>query len=763
MRLVIVSNRLPVTVNEHNGKLVFQESAGGLVSGINSYLESLKKSPEKKWDYLWIGWPGLAVEQGGKARGIFAKIRSILSFFVRKLKIGKKEDRLRSQILYQYKSYPVFLSKTDIDEFYYGFCNNTIWPLFLYFPVYATYDEGQWNHYKRVNTIFCDAVLKVIKPGDVVWIHDYQLMLLPKLLRERKPDLAIGFFLHIPFPAFEVFRLMPKVWRRELLQGVLGSDLIGFHTHEYTQYFLQCVLRILGFEHSLGEMIAGGRRIKADTFPMGIDFDKFHDAVSSDRVESEKQKLRVIFKDNRVIFSVDRLDYTKGILNSLKGYARFLESNPVWHNRVVFVLVVIPSRTGVERYQQIKKEIDELVGNINGRFGNMSWMPLVYQYRAIYFEYLVALYSISDVALITPLRDGMNLVAKEYIASRLGEDGVLILSEMAGASKELGEAIIINPNDIAEISGSLLQALEMPKDEMRRRNEAMQKRLQRCNVIKWADEFLGSLVSIKEEQGKLCSRLLSRSSKTALFEAYGKANDRLLLLDYDGTLVPFKDYPQEAVPPAHLMKILQDLSSNTKNDMVIISGRDKRTLRDWFSTFPLGLAAEYGAWIKEREEDWKMLKSLTNNWKPHLYPILELYVDRLPGSFIEEKEYALVWHYRKADPEMASLRQKELVEELLQLTAGIDVQVVRGSKVVEIRSAGINKGNAALHWISKRAYDFILAVGDDWTDEEMFTVLPEGSFSFRVGITPSHARFSVQDHTEVQSLLAELARCEDRA
>jgi trehalose 6-phosphate synthase/phosphatase len=732
-RILIVSNRLPITVEEKEGELKFQISAGGLVSGLSAYLDSLKGSSFTQFDYIWVGWPGTVVKD-------------------------RLKEELRLKALTEFNACPVFLSEKSMEKFYQGFCNKTIWPLFHYFPSYAVYDEDYWIQYQRVNEIFCDAVMEIVKPDDVVWVHDYHLMLLPKLIRERMPDIAIGFFLHIPFPSFEIFRLLPGKWRREILEGLLGADLVGFHTHDYTQYFLRCVLRILGYEHNMGQIMVGDHMVKSDTLPMGIDFQRFCNATSSPQVQEEKDKLRKALPNSKVVLSIDRLDYTKGILSRLRGFEAFLEKNPQWHDRVILVLVVVPSRIGVEHYQQMKRQIDELVGKINGRFGSINWTPILYLYKFLPFHPLIALYCLSQVALVTPLRDGMNLIAKEYIATRLDKTGVLILSEMAGASKELGEAIIINPSNIDEIAAALKEAMEMPEEEQIRRNEVMQTRLKRYDVVRWANDFIQVLLFLKGDQKRLDAKLLSPNAQAQLIKDFAKAERRLVLLDYDGTLVPFAPLPQMAKPTEETLKILKSLSRDQKTEVVLISGRDKNTLQNWFGTFDLRLIAEHGAWIKEKNEDWSMIKPLTNDWKPQILPILEMYADRLPGSLVEEKEFAIVWHYRRADPESASMRVKELVDDLVNFTANIDVQILQGSKVVEVRCAGVNKGIAGLHFISKDNFDFILAIGDDWTDEDLFKVLPETAYSIRVGLTQSHARFNLHNHIRVIELLKELAQ-----
>lgn len=468
MRLLVVSNRLPVTVVKQESGFSLQESMGGLVSGLSAYLNSLRSSSFTKASYVWVGWPGVAVNE-------------------------KARPELRNRLQREFRAHPVFVSERSMDQFYFGFCNKTLWPLFHYFPSYAAYDEGDWAQYQAVNKAFCNAVLEVVQPDDVIWVHDYHLMLLPKLLREQLPTNRIGFFLHIPFPSYEIFRLLPNVWHRSILEGLLGADLIGFHTEDYMGYFLNCLARMCGLNPESGTVRAGDRTVQAGAFPMGIDFQKYAQASSAAEDTDEMREIRAALGKAKVILSIDRLDYSKGILNRLQAYEAFLSINPQWRGMAVLAMVVVPSRVGVEDYQRTKRRIDEMVGRINGRFGSLGWTPILYQYRFLPLDPLVALYRLSDVALVTPLRDGMNLIAKEYIAARGAQTGVLILSEMAGAAVELTEAIITNPNDIRQIAEAIKYALEMPEEEQVRRNREMQRKLQKYDVVHWAGDFLHTL------------------------------------------------------------------------------------------------------------------------------------------------------------------------------------------------------------------------------------------------------------------------------
>ncbi len=730
MRLLIVSNRLPITIREMDGQFVFTESAGGLVSGLSAYLDSLKGSTFSESEYIWIGWPGIAVRDDLK-------------------------DDLKQQVLKEFKAYPTFISENDMDMFYLGFCNKTIWPLFHYFSSHVTYEEEYWQVYKKVNETFCEAICEIARPDDIVWIQDYHLMLLPALLRKRLPDQSIGFFLHIPFPSYEIFRSLPRRWRIEILEGVLGSDLIGFHTHDDTNYFLRCVLRILGLEHDMGNIYLENRTVKVDTYPMGIDFKRFNDAASNKAILEEMRDIGTPLSGLKVVLSIDRLDYTKGILNRLIAYRSFLERNPAWLGKLVLLLNVVPSRVGIDSYDSIKTQIDEIIGNINGRFGNFHWTPVIYQYRFLPFDQLVALYNLSDIALVTPLRDGMNLIAKEYISTRKDQTGVLILSEFAGSSKELGEALIINPNNIEEIVTALERALEMPIAEQIDRNETMQRRLERYNVVRWANDIKQGIVSMTEARKRQGSMLISRSMDRLLGD-FMKSRRRLIILDYDGTLVQFKARPQDASPDEKVLQVLKELSTDVKNEVVIITGRDRTTLDNWFDGLHIGLVAEHGASLKAPGTGWTLTRTLKTDWVPKVKQIMDLFVDRLPGSFVEVKEFTVTWHYRNTDTELGTARAKELIDCLVQRTMNSELQVVNGNKVVEVRNRGVNKGTASLKWLTQDNFEFVLAIGDDSTDEDLFKVLPRSAYSIKVGPSRSCARFRVQNQSEVLPLIETL-------
>jgi len=540
---------------------------------------------------------------------------------------------------------------------------------------------------------------------------------------------------------------------------MLGAYLIGFHTYDYVRHFLSSICRIEGIEHhTLGQLTVGNRVVKVDAFPMGIDYEKYSQASQTKEVQEELATLRRQVGDRQIIISIDRLDYSKGIVQRLEAFDLFLSQNRQYQGKVTMILLAVPSRTNVDEYRALRKELEGLVGRVNGEHGSLGWVPVWYLYREVPFERLVALYNLADVALITPLRDGMNLISKEFVAAKTDGHGVLILSEMAGAASELGEAISVNAHNKEAIVEAIKEALEMPADEQIGRNRLMQKRLSRYNFARWAGDFLDSLTVLKHVQERMAVRKLGQTSRTKLLKDYKKAGKRLLLLDYDGTLVGFVGKPNEARPDKELLEMLRVLANDPANELVVISGRDKNTLSEWLGELDICLVAEHGAWIRQRGGDWRATEPLRTDWQGAVRPILELYVDRTPGASIEEKDFSLVWHCRRTAPELANVRTQELRDAVMNLTENLDVGVFEGNGILEIKTVGINKGRATKTWLDKQEWDFILAAGDDYTDEDMFAALGKGAYSVKIGQSISSARFSVDSASEIRTLLRELSR-----
>jgi trehalose 6-phosphate synthase/phosphatase len=731
---IIVSNRLPVQITIDKNKINLKGSVGGLATGM--------KSVHEDGNSIWIGWSGLKEED----------LNPEIS-----LNISKE--------LQKQKCVPVPLTDADVENFYLGFSNKTLWPLFHYFTEYTTFDNKQWLSYKEVNEKFAEIILENCEDEDTIWVHDYQLLLVPQMIKEKKPDTKIGLFLHIPYPSFEIFRTFP--WREQLLHGMLGADLIGFHTYDYERHFISSVKRILGLEVNFNEILYDDRIVKVDSFPMGIDYEKFNSAAKLNEENtlekrSDFQKRidehKLSTTGAKLILSIDRLDYTKGIPNRIRAFEYFLNKYPQYKEKVRLIMLAVPSRSNVPQYKKLKRETDELVGRINGQFSTVNWTPIWYFYRAIPFDNLIDLYTSAEVALITPLRDGMNLVAKEYVATRTNLDGVLILSEMAGAAKEMHEAIIINPNNFEQFSDAIKQAIEMPKEEQALRIKTLQKRLKRYSVEKWSDEFMKSLLATQKSNKTTSVVRLKEILQKNEIEKFQNAKNSILFLDYDGTLVGFKDDPQKAFPDEALFKLLDDLSAKPNVTLVLVSGRDKETFSRWFDTKNYSLITDHGIWIKQKKDDWEAAAVLKNNWMESIQPILESFVDNTPGTFIEEKKYSLAWHYRKADAELAQKRTIELNTVLTSLIANHELSVLLGNKVVEIKSSNIDKGKACSKFMLNKEFDYILAIGDDYTDEYMFEELPNTATTVKVGFKKTSAKYYVKSPNDVRNFLTKLAQ-----
>lgn len=723
-KTIIVSNRLPIKIIEDDGKLTLKDSEGGLATGLGSVY--------KVNNNIWIGWPGLDIQDENKK----TEIKSTL----------KKENL-----------FPVFLNEEEIQNYYEGFSNEVLWPVFHYMTTYAQFEQEYWDYYKKVNEKFRDAVLENISPGDTVWIQDYQLLLLPKLIRDCISEVSIGFFQHIPFPSFEIFRLIP--WREDILNGMLGADLLGFHTYDDVRHFLSSCTRLLHIQGLANKLIKKGREIVVDAFPMGIDAEKYKELTRSPEVEKVYQEYEETFKDVKVILSIDRLDYSKGILQRLEALEMVLDRHPEYIEKITLFMIVVPSRDSIPQYKELRDAIDKLVGNINARFRTHNWHPIQYFYRSFPIEILSAIYSRADICMVTPMRDGMNLVSKEYIASRHKQDGVLVLSEMAGASKELSDAIIINPNNIGEAYRAILQALQMPVEEQEQRMRALLNVVEKFDIHHWVKIFMDQLTKIKQTQKQAATRLINSTTIEKIVEESEQAENRLFLLDYDGTLVDFKADIDRASPDPELYKLISQLAENEKNEVVIISGRKKETLQQWFGNMPIDLIAEHGVWKKDKQDkDWiKGVAGLSDQWKELVRPMLESYSDRTPGSFIEEKSFSLAWHYRKVDAELGKLRVIELENNLSYLTRETGLQILSGNKVLEVKSADVNKGKATLSYLEGKKYSFIMAVGDDFTDEDIFTSLPETAVTIKVGSKVTSAKYYLKNVEDTRIFLKNIA------
>lgn len=720
MRLYIISNRLPVKAVAEKGTFTFSRSEGGVATGLNSLQGDYEKH--------WIGWPGICTD-----------------------KEEEKEDIHRQ--LEKMDFHPVFLSDEQYTNYYEGYSNSTIWPLCHYFYAYTLYKKSFWQSYQEVNALFCREICRLVGPDDWVWVQDYQLMLLPGMLRHELPRLHIGYFHHIPFPSYELFRILPE--RAEILKGLLGADFVAFHTHDYMRHFISATQRVLHVDFHLDEAQMGNRIVCVDALPMGINYDLYHNASQQHDVWQAVERMRLLFGHHKLILSVDRLDYSKGILHRLYGFASFLEHHPEYHGKVTLAMVIVPSRDHVGSYAELKTRIDEEIGSINGRYSTMNWTPVCYFYHGFSFQELAALYFVADVALVTPLRDGMNLVAKEYVAVKQDNPGVLILSEMAGAAVELTDALQINPNDTEQIENAICCALEMPFEEQKERLHRMQSIISVQTVNKWAEEFVDRWQEAALKNKAMRLKIISPKNMEEIKRQYNRAKKRLILLDYDGTLAGFRDNPEDASPTPELLDIMQKLTDDPLNHVVINSGRSHFTLEKWLGRLPVSFAAEHGAFYKENGVWHKNVH--TQEWSPGLLSILKLFVSKTPRSHLEVKETALAWHYRQADAWLGALRAQQLVNALISICLKQNLQIMSGSKVIEIKSPEYTKGSEVNRLLLAARYDFILAMGDDTTDDDMFKAVPPAAVTIKIGVVSENARYNLVGQPDTLPFLQQLA------
>jgi trehalose 6-phosphate synthase/phosphatase len=720
--LIIVSNRLPVSVKKTNGKLEFYPSIGGLATGLAGYATNRRNK--------WIGWPGVASEEVTETE---------------KLQIVAE--------LKKHNCYPVFLSRKQLDDYYNGYSNSILWPLFHEAPVSGkaqSQKDTYWKSYRKVNAAFAEATLALSRKGSRIWVHDYQLLLLPALLRRERPDDKIGFFLHIPFPTAPNFTGLK--YGEALVAGMLGADLIGFHTKGYVENFLEsCQQYDVGVVQDK-EIILQGRVARATDFPMGIDYEKYARAAKTRSVRNELAKLRLKYLGLKVILTVDRLDPTKGLVERTRAYQELLRQNPSLKRKVVMVMLAVPSRTDIDEYKKLRQKLEKLVAEVNEEFGTRRWKPIEYLYQSMPFPQLAALYQRADVAFIVPLRDGMNLVAKEYLASKPKQNGVLVLSKTAGAAQELKEAVQVDPARPQSLVRGLTRALTMPEHELKNRVNSMQDLLSTATVQTWAGGFMKTLRK-SGPRNNLRTPSLSKPRIKAIIAAFNASASRTIFLDYDGVLTPFADIPAAARPTKALKLLLKKLAARAK--VVIVSGRPRSELEAWLGDLGATLIAEHGAVTLAADKKRWHVTDMDLSWKQRILLILEKYAALTPGAFVEEKDYSLVWHYRKAKTYYAHKNLVILKRMLVPIARLHDLNVQQGNMILEVRPQSIHKGTAASSQLKDNT-EFVLAIGDDFTDEDMFASMPPHAFTIKVGAGRTAARYRAKNVSEVLALLKKL-------
>ncbi len=727
-RLILASMRLPVTVRQTPEGPRVTESVGGVATGLRA-LQIRGSGP-------WVGWAGAADDP--------ELDRDVL------------EEQLRG-----FGCVPVHLTLPEIRGFYVGYANGVLWPLCHYLIDQLPVRSRNWTTYESVNARFADILAELYRPGDLVWIHDYQLMRVPALLRERVPGARIGFFLHIPFPSFEVFRVLPT--RELILEGLLGADLIGFHTAAYAKHFGISAAELLDLvvEGPAEEAVVhhAGGETALGVFPMGIDAERFNGLAEKADPAAQRRTLGVSRRE-RLLVGIDRLDYTKGIPRRLLAFEHLLRRYPDLREHVTLLQVAVPSRTGVAAYRRLRRQVDAMVGRINGMFGTSAWTPVRYLYHGFAQTELVGLYRTADVMLVTPVRDGMNLVAKEFVASRPDEDGVLLLSEFTGAAAELAEAVIVNPYDIDATTNALYRALSMSRDERRSRMQALRRRVTQHTLERWRRAFVSAL----EGRGRPSpadeppGRPSPATQVRTVLDELRSASDLVLLLDYDGTLVPFAPAPELARPDSALIDLLGHLAARPRTDVHLVSGRQQSVLDHWFGRLPIGLHAEHGSWSRLRSERiWRRHEAVRPLPYDDLLALLKRYTRETPGALIERKAAGLSWHYRMARAEQGARHAERLLEEAEERWSRDTVEVLRGDMVLEFRPTGVHKGLIVPQVMAAAPADArLVAIGDDRTDEDLFAALPEGGVSIHVGPGPSVAELRLRDPDACRALLTGL-------
>ena len=705
-RLFVMSNRLPFTVKSEQGRPRLERSTGGLVAALDPAL--------RRHGGTWVGWAG-----------------------------GNLPSDVNPEIGYRVMG--LSFTRGEVRRYYHGFANRTLWPLLHSFPTRMELEPEDWASYEAVNRRFAEIAIASAGRSDLIWIHDYHLMRVAPVIRQARPDARIGFFLHVPFPPFDLFRILP--WDRELLRGLLACDLVGFHCAGYATNFMDCAEQLLGarVDREHGQVEHGQRTVKVATLPLGIDYERF--------AERARQAPRAKKIGEQVVLGVDRLDYTKGLPERMLVFERLLELHPEHRERTVLLQVAEPSRGAVEEYQRLKREVDELVGRINGRFATSSWTPVRYLHRRFDPDALAELYRDANVALVTPLRDGMNLVAKEYVACQVDDPGVLVLSRLAGAAESMREALRVNPYHRDAVADALHEALVMDPAERMARMRALQRRERRNDVHAWLDAFL-------REAGSPPARF--RPVQRADFAAWlgrGLVGERLaLFLDYDGTLAAIARHPSEVRLTAEMQEALLACLEREDTEVTLVSGRALADLRACLSHPRLAYAANHGLEIEGP------------GLAPFAHPDLTHFAARAsqlakalgelqePGVWIEEKGASLTLHYREADPNVHA----RVAERARQIVTHAGFQAREALCAVEARPpSGWDKGRAVFHVLRARhgpewpEQVGVAYVGDDETDEDAFRALSGLAVTFRVGPAerPTAAARRLPDVEAVETLL----------
>lgn len=722
--MIVVSNRLPVDYDEGpGGETRWKSSPGGLVTALEPVMRAA--------DGAWIGWTGVA---------------------------DREFDPFEHDGI---SIIPVPLTAAELEDYYEGFSNDTLWPLYHDVIAPPTYHRDWWEAYVRVNRRFAEAAARAASPGAVVWVQDYQLQLVPRMLRETRPDLVIGFFNHIPFPAYGIYSQLP--WRRQVVDGLLGADVIGFQRAADAGNFTRAVRRLFGYA-TRGSVIdvpdATGevRHVVARHFPISIDAAGFEEIARRPEVQARAREIRESLGNPEVIMlGVDRLDYTKGIRHRLKAFGELLRDERMSVQGVTLVQVASPSRERVETYRQLRDEIELMVGRLNGDYSTLGHQAIAYLHHGYPREEMVALYLAADVMLVTALRDGMNLVAKEYVACRFDEDGVLLLSEFTGASDELRQAVLVNPHDIDGLKDAMIEAVAMPRRERVRRMRALRKRVRENDVANWSATFLKTLTGAGIIAPGIPEGLDAAVARIATAERL------LVALDFDGTLAPLVDRPEDARATNRARSAIERLAASDDTRVAIVSGRALESLRE-VADPPHGtlLSGSHGVelqldtggvTIDLRDAELAALERLTR--------ILEEVASGAEGAWVEWKPAGQALHTRRVAANVAADLQRVARERVEREIPELSLKSGKG--VLEFSVRPSDKGEALTRLRQHAGASAVFYVGDDVTDEDAFAALETDDVGVKVGQGRSLAAYRVRSPEDVAELLEHLADDRDTA
>ncbi|XP_015957205.1 alpha,alpha-trehalose-phosphate synthase [UDP-forming] 6 [Arachis duranensis] len=724
-----------------------------------------------------------------------------------------EQDEVSQILLETFKCVPTFLPPDLFTRYYHGFCKQQLWPLFHYMlplspDLGGRFNRSLWQAYVSVNKIFADRIMEVINPeDDYVWIHDYHLMVLPTFLRKRFNRVKLGFFLHSPFPSSEIYKTLPI--REELLRALLNSDLIGFHTFDYARHFLSCCGRMLGLTYESKRGYIGieyyGRTVSIKILPVGIHLGQLQSVLSMSKTEEKVSELITQFTDEGkiMLLGVDDMDIFKGISLKLLAMEQLLIQHPEWQGKVVLVQIANPARGRGKDVKEVQAETKATAKRINETFGKPGYDPVILIEEPLRFYERVAYYVVAECCLVTAVRDGMNLIPYEYIISRQGNDGLdkvlgvasspkksmLVVSEFIGCSPSLSGAIRVNPWNIDAVADAMDSALEMADSEKQLRHEKHYRYVSTHDVGYWARSFLQDLERTCGDHVRrrwwgigfgLSFRVVAldpnfrKLSMEHIVSAYKRTTTRAILLDYDGTLIPQASIDKS--PTSNSIKMLNSLCRDKDNMVFLVSARSRKRLAEWFSPCEsLVIAAEHGYFLRlKRDAEWETCgPAIDCSWKQIAEPVMKLYTETTDGSTIEDKETALVWCYEDADPDFGSCQAKELLDHLESVLANEPVTVKSGQNNVEVIPQGVSKGLVAKRLLSMMhekgmSPDFVLCIGDDRSDEDMFEVITTsmaGSsatpraevFACTVGKKPSKAKYYLDDTAEIVRLVHGLA------